>query len=343
MDPARAPSPADLAWHEDLPRVLRERWADDSVEVSRAEPFGSGHSGFTYAVTITGRANAGRYVIRLSPPNVRIAGPADVGRQGRVMSALHAAGLPVPRILLADSGPALAGRSFALMEMVEGDPFEAVVDRYPAREIAAEAVGFLTRMRSLAPEATGIGGEAPMALGSEIERWAWLLDRAPEWLRDRSLPLRDRLRATLPEGRAARLVHGDYHYGNMLFRGPRLLAVLDWEIAELGDPLLDLGCIAVASLRRRYGSEPNPTGSLAIPVSELADLYGTSIDELGWPVALTCYKYAAILGYNFGLHLSGRRPDPVYLTLTGTMGRLIDDGSRILTDGLAAVDREAGA
>src|SRR4051794_17006241 len=77
----------------------------------RITPHGNGHSGFTYSVA----TSEGTLILRLSPPGVRIAGPADVGRQGRIMAALHAGGLPVPHVLAWSSAPEIDGRSFALM------------------------------------------------------------------------------------------------------------------------------------------------------------------------------------------------------------------------------------
>jgi aminoglycoside phosphotransferase (APT) family kinase protein len=120
----------------------------------------------------------------------------------------------------------------------------------------------------------------------------------------------------------------------MLFRDGRVVALLDWEIAELGQPMLDVGCLALASLRRRY-ADPNPTGALDLSVEAVIALYDRSPAAAPWFIALTCFKYSAILGYNLGLHLAGKRPDPVYESLTETMRRLLEDGRAILDDGLS--------
>src|SRR5207302_5875516 len=94
---------------------------------------------------------------------------------------------------------------------------------------------------------------------------------------------------------------------------------LDWEIAELGQPLLDLGCLCSMTVRRRFADAPSPGGAVAIEMDELFTLYGVDADEMRWYVALSLYKYAAILGYNLMLHRKGRRPDPMYEGLTGTI------------------------
>jgi aminoglycoside/choline kinase family phosphotransferase len=130
------------------------------------------------------------------------------------------------------------------------------------------------------------------------------------------------------------VVHGDYHYGNMLFDGLDVVAVLDWEIAAVGHRLADLGDLVVATLRRRYSPEPNSAGDVAVTPAALVEGYGADPTEFRWHVALGCLKYAAIIGFNYELHRRGRRPDPEYDRLGGTMRGLLDDGMWILAAGL---------
>ena len=300
----------------DVEAVLHRR-------VKSIEPIPEGHSGFTYFVD-------GDFVLRLPPPGARIAGPADVVRQGRIMSALRSVGLPTPAIPLMSSDAAIDGRPFILMERVDGVRIEETSRRENPLDIATSAVNVLKRMQALPIEKTGIGDEEPVGLREEMMRWAMLMQRAPEELTTRAGELGGLLAAHIPTERAPTLVHGDYHYGNMLFRGAEVVAVLDWEIAELGQPLLDLGCLCSMTVRRRFADAPSPGGAVAIEMEELFDLYGVNADEMGWYVALSLYKYAAILGYNLMLHRKGRRPDPMYEGLTGTIVGMIDEGITLL-------------
>ncbi|TMG23908.1 MAG: phosphotransferase family protein [Chloroflexi bacterium] len=300
----------------DVEAVLRRR-------VKSIEPIPEGHSGFTYFVD-------GDFVLRLPPPGARIAGPADVVRQGRIMSALRSVGLPTPAIPLMSSDAAIDGRPFILMERVDGVRIEETARRENPQDIATSAINVLKRMQALPIEKTGIGDEEPVGLREEMMRWAMLMQRAPEELTTRAGELGGLLAAHIPTERAPTLVHGDYHYGNMLFRGAEVVAVLDWEIAELGQPLLDLGCLCSMTVRRRFADAPSPGGAVAIEMEELFDLYGVNADEMGWYVALSLYKYAAILGYNLMLHRKGRRPDPMYEGLTGTIVGMIDEGITLL-------------
>jgi aminoglycoside phosphotransferase (APT) family kinase protein len=331
-DGAAADRPS-TEWTGDLERYLRVLWDEPGLTVAAAKPFGHGNSGYTYLVELAKTQRRGRQVLRLSPPGVRIAGSADIGRQARIMAALGERGFPVPTILAADSAPCIQGRSFALMELVVGEECEAVTVREAPETVAGAAIDVLHRLAVLSPESSGIGDEIPRTPLGEIERWNGLMARSPVWLRTAASEFARILASTAPAPTTPRLVHGDFHYGNLLFRGQAVCAVLDWEIAELGDPRMDLGCLAVAALRSRYLPEPNPTGHLDLSAERLIEIYGRP-DDAAWFVAASCFKYAAILGYNLALHESGRRRDPIYAQLTGTMRGLMADGAQILRSGL---------
>jgi aminoglycoside phosphotransferase (APT) family kinase protein len=314
----------------DLEAQCRERLHRPRLRVMSIDPIPEGHSGFTYFVTIDDGDDPKRFVLRLPPPDARIAGPADVVRQGRIMAALHAAGLPVPAIPVLTSDPVVDGRPFVLMEAVDGERIEKTGVEQQPLEIAGSAVRVLQRLHALSLEQTGIGDEAPVGLDAEMLRWLWLMDRAPQELTGRAGDLGGLLAARVPQERPPTLVHGDFHYGNLLFRGADVVAVLDWEIAEIGQPLLDLGCLCVVSHRRRYEGAPNPGGSIDVALEDLYSLYGAGAEEMRWYVAMSLYKYAAIFGYNLMLHRRGKRPDPMYEGLTSTIVGMIDEGVALL-------------
>lgn len=283
------------------------------------EPIPEGHSGFTYFVT----TDNGEYVLRVPPPGTRIAGPADVVRQGRIMAALHSAAMPAPAIARMSSDPVVDGRPFILMERVRGTRIETTAREQKPEAIAESAVKVLKRLHALPLEKTGIGDEEAVPLEVEMMRWGALMQRAPEELTGRAGKLGGRLAETVPEGRTPVLVHGDYHYGNMLFTGPEVTTVLDWEIAEIGQPLLDLGALCVVA-----GHHPGDWP--VVDQGSLLELYGVGETEMRWYLAMTLYKYASIFGYNLMLHRKGRRPDPMYEGLTDTIVAMIDAGIAML-------------
>jgi len=272
-------------------------------------------------------------VLRLPPPGARIAGPADVVRQGRIMASLNHAGLPTPAIPLMSSDPIIDGRPFILMEAVEGTRIEKAGAEQRPLDISASAVDVLKRLQAVPLALTGIGDEEPVTLQAEMMRWAWLMQRAPEELTTRAGELGGLLARYVPPERSPTLVHGDYHYGNMLFRGSQVCAVLDWEIAEIGQPLLDLGCLCIVSVRRQYDGAPNPGGAIDVSVEDLYRLYGADPAEMRWYLALSLYKYASIFGYNLMLHRRGKRPDPMYEGLTDTITGMIEEGIAVFERG----------
>jgi len=314
----------------DLEAQCRMRLAKPDLRVTSVEPIPSGHSGFTYFVNVEDDSGPKRYVLRLPPPGARITGPADVVRQGRIMAALHAAGLPVPAIPVLTNDPVVDGRPFVLMEAIEGARIEKAVQEQVPLHLAQSAVEVLKRLQALPADHTGIATEDPVGLQAEMMRWSWLMQRAPQELTTGANQLGGLLAGATPPEHEPTLVHGDYHYGNMLFRDADVVAVLDWEIAQIGQPLLDLGCLCIVSHRRRFVGAPNPGGAIDVPIEELYRLYGAEADEMRWYLALSLYKYASIFGYNLMLHRRGKRPDPMYEGLTDTIVGMIDDGIALL-------------
>jgi len=294
--------------------------------VRSVRPIPEGHSGFTYFVS----TDRGEMVLRLPPPGARIAGTADVMRQGRIMSALHRAGLPVPDVPRIEEAPVIDGRPFILMERTAGARIEETAKKEPALAIASSAVSVMKRLQALPLERTGIGSEEPVPLTAEMMRWGMLMQRAPEELTTRAGELGGLLAANVPAERKPTLVHGDYHYGNMLFEGHEVVAILDWEIAEIGQPLLDLGCLCIVAVRRQYQGAPNPGGAIDVSMEQLYEMYGVEAEEMRWYAAMSLYKYASIFGYNLMLHRKGRRPDPMYEGLTDTITGMIDEGISLL-------------
>jgi aminoglycoside phosphotransferase (APT) family kinase protein len=319
---------------QDLETQIREKLGRPDLRVTAIESIPEGHSGFTYFASVEDGDGPARYVLRLPPPGARIAGPADVVRQGRIMSALHAADLPTPAIPAMSSDPVVDGRPFILMESVDGQRIEKSVAEHKALDIAGSAIHVLKQLHALPLDQTGIGDEESMGLQAEMMRWAMLMRRAPEELTTRAGELGGLLAVEMPAERAPTLVHGDYHYGNMLFRGPDVVAVLDWEIAQIGQPLLDLGCLCIVAIRRQYQGAPNPGGAIDVSVEDLCRLYGADPEEMRWYLAMSLYKYASIFGYNLMLHRRGKRPDPMYEGLTTTITGMIDEGIQLLDRGV---------
>ena len=149
-------------------RIRNDLAAQIKEPVRDLRPIPEGHSGFSYWVELEGR----RGVLRLPPPGARIAGPADIPRQARIMAALYEQGLPVPSVVATSQDPVVDGRPFVLMEAIRGERVEQAIDAgSDPLQLASSAVDVLRRFQAVPCSDTGIGSEEPMPLEGEVSRW----------------------------------------------------------------------------------------------------------------------------------------------------------------------------
>jgi aminoglycoside phosphotransferase (APT) family kinase protein len=207
--------------------------------------FQGGQSNPTYLLTTPQR----RYVMRSKPgPAAKLLPSAHaIEREFRVMQALGAQGIPVPEMLLLIEDEAVIGRAFFVMAHVDGRIFwDPTLPDHPVAERAAvydEMNRVLAALHAVDVQAAGLAdfGKAGNYFARQIGRWSRqyqasatgtveAMDRLIEWL-----PLH------VPAGDEVSVVHGDYRMDNLIFhpREPRIIAVLDWELATLGHPLAD--------------------------------------------------------------------------------------------------------
>ncbi|MGE0582345.1 MAG: phosphotransferase [Steroidobacteraceae bacterium] len=227
-----------------------EAWLADRLDGFRGpvsvRQFKGGQSNPTYLLT----ARGGRYVLRRKPPGPLLASAHAVDREYRVVTALGAhAAVPVARTLALCTDDAVIGSWFYVMEHVAGrvywDPALPGLPREARRGHYDAMVGALASLHRVDPVAVGLAdfGRASGYLPRQIARWAKQyhedeaagridsMDRVIDWLQA-NLP------ATEP---GPAIVHGDFRLDNLMFdrHAPRVLAVLDWELSTIGDPIAD--------------------------------------------------------------------------------------------------------
>jgi aminoglycoside phosphotransferase (APT) family kinase protein len=205
--------------------------------------FKGGQSNPTYLVETPQQ----RYVLRRKPPGKLLPSAHAVDREYRVISALHGQGFPVPQPRLYCADDSVIGTPFFLMDYVEGRVFwdaEMPSSNPAERAQVYDAMNAaLARLHSFDPAAIGLGdfGRGENYVARQVERWSKQY-RASETEKVEDMErLMAWLPAHLPPARAPRLVHGDYRLDNMILapKEPKILAVLDWELSTLGDPLAD--------------------------------------------------------------------------------------------------------
>jgi aminoglycoside phosphotransferase (APT) family kinase protein len=272
--------------------------------------FAGGQSNPTYLLTTPGH----RYVLRRKPPGALLPSAHAVDREFRVISALGASSdVPVPKAWLFCEDEAVAGTAFYVMDWVDGrilrDPALPEVPA-PARPAHSEAlVDALARLHRVDHRAAGLAdfGRTGGYVARQFARWSKqylddtaagrvaAMDRLVEWLPTR-----------MPADDTTCVVHGDYRCDNVVFHPtePRVLAILDWELATLGDPLADFAYYVMV-YRMPDAGVPGLAGrdlaGLNLPAEEdcvAAYCRRTGLDgipDLDFYIAFNLFKLAAVL------------------------------------------------
>src|SRR2546421_5137246 len=272
-----------------------------------------GRSNLTYVIEDGER----EWVLR-RPPLAHVLPTAhDMAREYRVISALVATTIPVPRTVLFCEDTSVIGSPFYIMERVHGHIVrDRLPDEYPdtprTRRLMSETlIATLADLHEVVPDDVGLGdfGRPAGFLERQVRRW-W---QQWEASKTRELPaieeLRRRLAAGLPDQGPPGIVHGDYRLDNAMLAPEdpaRIVAILDWEMCTVGDPLADLGLLLVY-WADRDASEDVVTSMALSPITlqegfmshaELVDAYAqrTSRDlaSLEWYVVLGFYKLAIV-------------------------------------------------
>jgi len=319
---------------EALRRYLALALPSPEAEVPLAiERIRGGHSNETFYLTRGGE----RYVLRRPPRGPLLPTAHDVGREYRVLSALADPYVPVPRPILFCDDAGVFGAPFYLMERVPGVVIRAKLPSAFAADEAARAglgdalIDALADLHAVDWQAVGLGdfGKPQGYLDRQLRRWIGQLDAS----RTRPLPDLDAvtewLRDHLPESPAATIVHGDYRLDNLIYAPEppaRVLAIVDWEMATIGDPLADLGYLlsfwaepddplfALADAAWRITAQPGfPTRAQL--VARYAARTGRYMEHVSFYVALAIWKLAILLEGSYKRHLSGTTDDPFFATL----------------------------
>lgn len=213
-----------------------------------------GRSNLTYALHVREDPSR-RWVLRRPPLGHVQATAHDMGREYRVMDALADTAVPVPAMHAHCADDDVLGAPFYLMEVVDGVALRRAEEIEPlgaerTRALVGRMVEVLADLHAVDPDAVGLGdlGRPAGFLERQVRRWG----RQLEGSRSRDLPdadlLLERLAAHVPPDAAPAVVHGDYRLDNLLVDPDHpqpVRAVVDWEMATLGDPLTDLALLVV--------------------------------------------------------------------------------------------------
>ncbi|HEY3828105.1 MAG TPA: phosphotransferase family protein [Solirubrobacteraceae bacterium] len=294
----------------------------------RAQPIGEGHSNVTYLIE---RADGSELVLRRPPRPPLPPSAHDVVREARLLRALKETPARVPEVLAVGEDAAIIGSPFYVMEKIAGEPIvfsvpDALDNPAERERIAQELIEALVEIHAVDWRAVGLEGFGKPTgyLERQLRRFGGLW----EINKTREIPAVQRvtewLQAHIPESGPATIVHGDYRLGNTMYTPDaptHLAAVLDWEMATIGDPLADLGYLCMmwsepgdppGGLRDALGRVTRAEGfpTRAGLIARYEELSGRSMHELRWYVTLAVWKSVVFMEGNYKRAQAGMTDDP---------------------------------
>ena len=352
MQEATGSSSGALAGYD---TVAVEAWIGRHVPALRAPlrwtRLEGGHSNLTYLLTDT---HGQRAVIRRPPQGVLLPKAHDMAREWALISALAATAVPVAAALAFCEDPSVTGAHFYVMGHVDGHPLYNADDAQnwvpePLRErLAHSFIDVLADLHAIDPAAVGLGGlgKPDGYIARQVKTWyrSWNASIAGAQLDDpRAHTLQEYFLAHLPEQGPARIVHGDYGLHNTLVGAEgRVVAVVDWELATLGDPLADL-----TYALNQWAEPDDPPSHRGVPPTSLpgfptrralaaryAQRTGRDISRLDYYIGFNRWKSAAVVHGVYARYLEGKKS-----TVGIDLPALKKTITRALSQAQEAVDR----
>jgi aminoglycoside phosphotransferase (APT) family kinase protein len=291
-----------------------------------AERIGEGHSNFTFLVE---RGDA-RVVLRRPPRPPLPPSAHDVLREARLLRALEGTPVRVPRVLATGDDESVLGVPFYVMEEMHGsvitsDVPAALDDEDGRRRIAEELVDALVEVHAVDWRACGLEGYGKPT--GYLERQLRRFNGLWEFNKTRELPIVEEvgkwLADNLPESPESTIVHGDYRLGNVMVADgapAELVAIFDWELSTIGDPLADVGYLTVTWAEPEdpadisfssLSAATRRTGFLSREelTARYEELSGRSVSSLNWYQALALWKAAVFMEGNFKRFTMGNSDD----------------------------------
>jgi aminoglycoside phosphotransferase (APT) family kinase protein len=302
------------------------------------------------------------YVLRRPPRHLRPKSNDNLRREARILAALTDADVASPALVAAcPDESVLGGAAFFLMEYVDG--FNASTglpelhagDAEVRHRMGLSAVEGLARLGAVDHEALGLAdfGRVEGFLERQVPRWVGELESYAglEGYAGADLPgvhdLATWLEAHLPGTYRPGILHGDFHVANLLFdnNGPELAAILDWEMATIGDPLLDLGWLLVSwpdgsgSAVDLVAQDFAGRGGLATPaelVQRYAERSARDLSAIHWYAALAGFKLAIVLEGTYARSCAGKADPAVGELFHGVACSLVERAQRFAHEGIGS-------
>lgn len=290
-----------------------EAWAKEALPALvgpfRCDVLEGGRSNITARIH---DAHGETVVLRRPPLHGALATAHDMLREHRIIAALTPTPVPVPAALASCGDPEVLGAPFYVMAYVPGvvlhspDTVRAETDAASRAAIGASLVDTLVTLHAVDVDAVGLGDLARRdgMIPRQLKRWRKQLEATDVRDHRAMVQIYDVLEAHVPAQREVRLVHGDFRLGNVIVDRPGAVqALLDWELATLGDPMADVGYLLATWDEPTDGDRYDAASPTRVPGfprrEELLERYaarsGRDVSDTGFFVAFSYWRLACIL------------------------------------------------
>jgi len=328
-----------------LRKFIGDRKLGDPEDL-RTENISFGHSNEVHLVHFQGKS----WALRRPPRGPLLPTAHDVMREYRVLNALQNTAVPVPRVYAGCDDPSYIGAPFYLMEYMRGDVIRADGKNFATtperrRAVSQGMIDLLVALQNVDWRAAGLEGfgRPDGYLPRQLKRWVDQLERTIP--HTRPLPVmnqvRDWLQAHIPESPPATIVHGDYKLDNVMWNPsdpPKPIAIFDWEMSTIGDPLADLGWLC------SYWPDPGdpPTsGSMStmapeagyLTRREMLERYeaktGRRMTSFPFYQAFAIFKLAIIMEGSYSRFVLGQTDEPLCIQMKERVPALADSAWKV--------------
>ncbi|MCB0974367.1 MAG: phosphotransferase family protein [Actinobacteria bacterium] len=302
-----------------------------------------GRSNLTYGLT----DGTNKWVLRRQPLGHVLPTAHDMAREFRVINALAPTEVPVPHAITLVEDASVIGSPFYLMDFVDGRSLRTLDEvsdwsEADGRACSNELVGVLASIHEVEPETVGLGdfGRPEGYMQRQVGRWA------KQWDQNATAPLPQvddlisRLQNSVPAHSDATIVHGDYRLDNTMIHPTdpgEVVAVVDWEMSTLGDPLADLGLLILywgdVSGAIAAGAAPATSGPGFLSADEVAEAYsrrsGRDLDNIDFYTTFAHFKLAVILEGIHKRYLQGKTVGEGFAQIGSLVPLLVDSAQQI--------------
>lgn len=334
---------------EPLEAYLKEHLPSASGSLT-VEQFSHGHSNLTYLLKLGDQ----EMVLRRPPFGNQVKTAHDMGREYRVLTQLHPVYAPAPRPYLYCEDPSVLGDAFYVMERRHGVvlrkqlPSGLVIDETTAKRLSEALIDNLVALHALDDQSAGLSGlgKPEGYVQRQVEGWSKRhvqamteavpsMDRIATWLNE-----------NLPKESRASVIHNDYKYDNLLLHPDdptRIEAVLDWEMATLGDPLMDLGTTLGYWVEANDPEELQDSafGPTALPgnltrtqlIERYADQSGQMVSDPVFYYCFGVFKIAVIIEQIYARFVRGHTQDPRFAHLDRIVAVMSQQANAVIRKG----------